>query len=293
SLTDVIHPNLAQFYDLFLDDGLCFFTMELIEGQDFLSYVRGASRLESYKSTLPCDDTIMQAPAPNLPGSEDDTIQLQGATALRSPCLLNPEALSRLDLGLAGLYSGIRALHAANILHRDLKPDNVMVTSKGRVVLLDFGLAYKYNTEVLGATSLGLGIVGTPIYMSPEQASEAEIDEASDWYSVGVMLYQALTQRPPIVGSLLQLLEDKQKTESFRPSDLVSGVSQRLDDLCHGLLQRDAAKRLNGIDIARFIEFGASIVKESTSGSEGSATEFVGREDELDKLSQAYRSVER
>lgn len=297
SLTDVVHPNLAQFYDLFLDGDQCFFTMELVQGQDFLSFVRGANNPRTLETTLPTDNTVVQSPSQSLGtvpiGSEDDTVQIQAATWSQPPCKLTQEQLNRLDQGLSGLFNGVRALHAANILHRDLKPDNVLVTSKGRVVLLDFGLAYKHNVEVLGATSLGLGLVGTPIYMSPEQAKEKEVHEASDWYSLGVMLYQALTGRPPIMGSLLQLLEAKQKHESFRPSVVVSGVSQRLDDLCHGLLQRDASKRLKEIQIATFIESDGPDRKSPTTAVNGANIEFVGREEELNELTSSYRRVGR
>jgi len=73
-------------------------------------------------------------------------------------------------------------------LHRDIKPSNVLVTAEGRVVILDFGLVEDINPD-LHETLLA----GTPDYMSPEQGAQTAISRASDWYSVGVILYEALT----------------------------------------------------------------------------------------------------
>src|SRR6185312_14688763 len=92
------------------------------------------------------------------------------------------------------LASGLEALHRAGKVHRDLKPSNVLVTAKGRVVILDFGLVGE--TEP-GHGSAGIDLVGTAAYMAPEQARSPTVTSAADTYSIGVMIYEALAGRLP------------------------------------------------------------------------------------------------
>lgn len=95
------------------------------------------------------------------------------------------------------IASGLVAAHAAGVVHRDLKPANVLMADDDRVVITDFGIARAVGAE---AGSRTVGIVGTPFYMSPEQVSGRPIDERSDIYSLGLMLYELLTGRLPFVG---------------------------------------------------------------------------------------------
>src|SRR6184192_2059628 len=120
------------------------------------------------------------------------------------------------------LAEGISALHEAGKLHRDLKPSNILVTKEGRLVILDFGLVTE--PAHLGFQQSGEIIVGTPAYMSPEQGAGLELTEASDWYSVGVILYEALTGHLPFAGNLLSQTISKEKLDPPAPSKLVSGI---------------------------------------------------------------------
>ena len=100
----------------------------------------------------------------------------------------------RLRSALTQLASGVMALHGNHIIHRDLKPSNVMVARGGHLMLLDFGLVAEL--DALGVPlSINNG-AGTPRYMAPEQAASRPVTTASDWYAVGVMLYEALAGKP-------------------------------------------------------------------------------------------------
>ena len=107
---------------------------------------------------------------------------------------------------LRQLVAGVSALHGKGKLHRDIKPSNIMVRRDGRLVILDFGL----TSDALPGTAVADDrMAGTPAYLAPEQHAGADPSEASDWYAVGVTLYEALTGRPPFDGSWHELRSHK------------------------------------------------------------------------------------
>ena len=150
-----------------------------------------------------------------------------------------PGAPERLRAALAQLVAGLAALHAAGKLHRDIKPSNVLVTREGRVVILDFGLVH----ELAGAGGPAQ-VVGTPAYMAPEQLLGAPPSTASDWYAVGVMLFEALTGRLPFENGG-DLLRDKCERDAPAPPGDPS-----LAALCSALLSRKPDERPGGPEIA-------------------------------------------
>src|SRR5207247_1513542 len=99
--------------------------------------------------------------------------------------------------------------------------------------------------------SSGLDVVGTPAYMSPEQARGQPADASSDWYCVGVMLYEALTGSPPFRGPALDVLMRKQRLDPPPPSAVMAGIPPELDLLCVRLLDRDPARRPDGEEVLR------------------------------------------
>jgi serine/threonine-protein kinase len=95
------------------------------------------------------------------------------------------------------VLSALEAVHRSGIVHRDLKPSNIMLDASGRVVLMDFGLSRRAERPDLTAAG---AVLGTPEYMSPEQARGEKADERSDLYSIGAMLYEMLAGHPPFGG---------------------------------------------------------------------------------------------
>jgi serine/threonine-protein kinase len=107
---------------------------------------------------------------------------------------LAPARAARIALALC---EGLAAAHAAGVVHRDLKPANVLVEAGGRVVLTDFGIARAVAGE---ASSRTQGLVGTPMYMAPEQLESGDVDARADLYAMGLVLYHLLTGAPPFSG---------------------------------------------------------------------------------------------
>ena len=143
ALADVAHPGLVTLYDLVTDGPRPFFTMELVEGKSFLEWTRGAAS-PTGGDTMPC--TAIEAK------------EQVGAT--RRPSVAPPGHcdLVRLRPSARRLAEAIVVLHAAGKLHRDLKPSNVLITQKGRVVVLDFGLAIDVHPN---RVSRATNVVGT------------------------------------------------------------------------------------------------------------------------------------
>ena len=130
----------------------------------------------------------------------------------------------------AEIADALQAIHAAGIVHRDLKPLNVMVDSHGRIRLMDFGIAKGLAS---GTPGTGAGyIVGSPEYMSPEQARGRPVDARSDVYALGIVLYEMLTGAPPFRGSdpvttLLMHLEEEPALDGI-PEPLRAIVARAL-----------------------------------------------------------------
>lgn len=250
SLAGVVHRNLVLLYELEVTPERSFFTMELVDGVHLLDYVH-----------------------PGVSAAD---------RATRAP----DEA--RLRSCARQLAEGICALHAARRLHLDIKPSNVMVTREGRVVILDFGLATAVDEQLSGARRAA---IGSPIYMSPEQGREQEtLSEASDWYSFGVVLHEALAGRPPFQGTQTEVTLAKRGGDARPPSAMRGGVPRDLDELCAKLLRRAPIARPTGEEVLAALGDPAA-----TSGPapQSAAPRFVGRRRELAMLDEALAAAGR
>ena len=200
---------------------------------------------------------------------------------------VRPQGLDeqRLRRGLEQLSRGLGALHRADKVHRDIKPSNTLVDPAGRVVLLDFGLI----GDARGTQEALLPGAGTAAYMAPEQVSGTS-GRPADWYSVGVMLYQALTGALPFDGDAGAIVSRKLAESPLPPSLLAAGLPPDLERLCLDLLQRDPDARPDGEEILLRLA-GKATVSPGEVHDVG-AKHFVGRTHEMGQLREALTRTE-
>jgi len=185
----------------------------------------------------------------------------------------------------------LKHAHDQNMIHRDIKPDNILVTSKGIVKVADFGLAKAIDDDV-SMTQSGTGL-GTPLYMAPEQARNAKhVDKRSDIYALGCTLYYFLTGKLPFTGeNTLELIVAKEKGSYTRARKHNQQIPERLDLMIDKMLMKDPNHRygdcgdiirdLGGLGLANpalsFIELGGGTAVVSAAvaaASSASAARF-------------------
>jgi Tol biopolymer transport system component len=217
------HPSIVHIYDIGQWEGADFIAMEYVEGSTVQHMLRDGP--------MPIDDALRYA------------IQVADAMSVA---------------------------HAANIIHRDLKPANVMVTARGLVKILDFGVA-KLNDPVPARPSQAKSVtepdsaettqtfadvnqtlegmvVGSPAYMSPEQATGKPVDARSDIFEFGLLLHEMLTGQPAFSGATkLEVLSAILRTEPAKPSSINPAVTPELEWVIAHCLRKDREKRFQGM----------------------------------------------
>lgn len=144
------------------------------------------------------------------------------------------------DTALA-VVRALKAAHDQGVIHRDLKPGNLLVTNDGGVKLADFGIAKLFGGDAHTAQG---NFVGTADYMAPEQASGKPIDHRADLYALGMVMFAMLAGRPPFRGQhLTEVVEKQRKEKPPRVSSLVDGVPAELDKLIDRLLSKKPSDR--------------------------------------------------
>jgi serine/threonine protein kinase/CRP-like cAMP-binding protein len=272
ALADVRHPNVVTLHEMVNDDDRWFFTMELVHGVPFTEHVARA------------------APGRSWPDAAGPTLSITETRI--DPRQRRPFDEARLRAALAQLVLGVSAIHAAGRLHRDLKPSNVLVTSEGRVVVLDFGLVQDdgRSNEPYDTSLDEHWLVGTPAYMAPEQAAGHRATKATDWYAVGAMLYRALTGQLPFDGSLNEVLLRKQSEDPRAPSTFIEGLPQDLEQLALHLIQRSAEARADEATVRRRLVLDVAPVRSSQPPD---GERLVGRESERAWLQAALEASRR
>ena len=142
---------------------------------------------------------------------------------------------------LEPILAGLGAAHRAGLVHRDVKPENVLLTEDGRVKVTDFGLVRAVSGE--SAVTTGQ-VMGTVSYLAPEQIEQGATDPRTDVYACGILLFEMLTGRKPHTGdSPMQVIYQHLSTDVAPPSSLVPGLAPQLDAIAVAAASRDASRR--------------------------------------------------
>jgi serine/threonine protein kinase len=151
------------------------------------------------------------------------------------------DALARF---LVEVLDAVGAAHERGIVHRDLKPDNLFVTPNGHAKVLDFGIAKLAHDDARGASTRTGALLGTPRYMSPEQALAREVDARSDLYALGVVLYECVTGHPPFEAtSTFELLKMHIEATPPHPRDRCPDLPKPLEDVILRALEKEPDER--------------------------------------------------
>jgi serine/threonine protein kinase/predicted Zn-dependent protease len=218
----ITNRNVVRIYDLGVADGVRFISMEYIEGQELGEMLRQRGK---------------------LPAKEAAEIMLQ-------------------------VCRGLSAAHAEGVVHRDLKPENVMIGKQGRAAVMDFGIAASIDAAAIATakgdapaetaahlTRVG-ALIGTPRYMSPEQARGEGVDRRSDLFAVGLMLYElTMGDLPAGPTTLREILQDRSTSQIRPPIAIDPQMPRALSDIIFRCLQLNPAERFQSADeIVRALE---------------------------------------
>jgi predicted Ser/Thr protein kinase len=194
------HPNIVKVLEAEWDNDLCWFTMELVPGEDFKVHLRSG--------TFPMG---------------------KGAAVI------------------AKVARAMDFAHRKGVVHRDLKPQNVMIDAEsGEPKVLDFGLAKNVDAEQMEQLTQMGAFLGTPAYMAPEQAGgdPSAIDARADVYALGAMLYEVLTGRPPFTGKkAIHIIRKVLKEDPIPPRQVFPQADARLEAIALRALQKDPDAR--------------------------------------------------
>lgn len=235
SVAAIEHPNLLRLFGHGEHAGRAYLVMERIDGVDLLAAVRPPK--------VPIDPSRVRA---TIPLAFGQPVQEGGGSVFLA---IRRDGLDRLVPALRQLAAALVALHRAGKVHRDVRPENVLVTRDGRVVLVDYGLAIDVGEEIASDD-----IAGAPAYMAPDD----EPSPASDWYGFGLLLFEALTGAQPFAGTAHEVIIRKRTVLAPSPSFVVElpddPRARALDDLCIKLLRRAARLRATAEDVGRVLD---------------------------------------
>ncbi len=260
----VNHPNVVKVLEAGESEGMAYYSMERVHGVTAIRYVLDLGPDESMPAPPPAEQRGPPLPLEPLRRRRTGELSLQLARA-------------------------VGAIHDVGLVHRDLKPGNVLVTDTGIVKLVDFGVA-KWLEEQTSFTQVG-HVVGSYSYMSPEQITGAEVDHRADIYGMGVLMYELLTGAPPFRARRPQ--EYLWLHCTAQPEPLIrryTDVPPELDTLLQAMLAKEPADRPEGMDeVERELR---NIQAEVEGAAAGASLEMVVVEEDANVIVEFEPSID-
>src|SRR5438477_1073133 len=201
------HPGIVPIHEVGERDGSCYFSMKFVEGGQL--------------------DEVARSTTADSSGGEREPMPIRRAVEL-----------------IAKVARTVHYAHEHGILHRDIKPGNILLDAKGEPHLTDFGLARLGETA--STMTRTLDVLGTPSYMAPEQAmgNNAAVSSVTDIYGLGAVLYQLLTGQPPFAGgATYETIKLLLETEPRQPRQLNPKIDRDLSTICLKCLEKDPQHR--------------------------------------------------
>jgi tetratricopeptide (TPR) repeat protein len=237
------HPNIVPVHGVGSERGVHFYAMQLIEGRTLAHVIRELGRAEGPNAAGAEEErTVPYAPGAPLPSPCATTMATHAdTTKLTARARDHFREVARLGAQAA---EALEHAHQTGVLHRDVKPANLLLDDRGNLWVTDFGLAHIQHGD--GNLTLTGDLVGTLRYMSPEQAlaKRVAVDHRTDVYSLGATLYELLTLRPAFGGTDRQeLLRQVAFEEPIAPRKLTRGIPAELETIVLKAMEKSPADR--------------------------------------------------
>jgi serine/threonine protein kinase len=232
----------------------------------FRQEARAAARLDSPRIVAVYDHGTAQLPGRSMSTPYLVMALVRGRTLQEVLADLGRVPVRQALGWVRGICQALAAAHAAGIVHRDVKPANVMVDDNGEIKVLDFGIAgyLEASASELRLTRTGEMPFGSVLYLAPERFDAAPGDARTDLYALGCVLYELLTGRPPFTGTAATVLRGHLTETALRPSRLRRDVPERVDRLVMALLRKDPEQRPGSAEevaaaVAELLEGGGGV----------------------------------
>ena len=274
------HRNIVTVYAEGAESHVCYFAMEMIEGQNFDEVIKDLRAARASAAVMKGTAVVPDPPLPELTAPDPETSGSPRPPCVLRDCTSEREYFHTVARLVSDAADALDYAHREGIVHRDVKPSNLMLSRDGRLVLLDFGIARICAER---AMTMSGSFIGTPRYMSPEQLAggRPSPDHRCDIYALGVTLYELLTLEPlfdadtqeRVIGQILN-------KEPRRPRQIDRRIPVDLETICCKAIEKDPNRRYATAgefaeDLRRYL--GSRVIKARPPGVTDRLVKFVRR----------------
>ncbi len=251
ALRSIDHPWVVRIVAEGVHDGQPWYAMPLLRGRTLGALIDARhgrtppptqhGLIQSQRTTIHSNPS--EAPEPTRPSiALAETVPPPSRAQRLVPA--EPLALGEVLTLMRALCEPLAYVHGRGVVHRDLKPDNIIIRDDGAPMLVDFGLVQLFSGErTRDVLEVAGNVLGTPAYMAPEQIRGDLVDARADLYALGCMLYEIVTGSVPFDGTAAEVLQMHLSHTPVAPSELVSGLDPAFDTLVMRLLEKDPRRR--------------------------------------------------